>query len=90
MKITIDNIEYETIYFPFYRIKKHKQFTKFGLRYPSGFIEDIVVFDATNYMEELRGQLEYTLREYGLEEDDMLTPKAMELKRNVRDLFGLD
>jgi len=90
MKIIIDNIEYETIYFPFYRIKKHKQFTKFGLRYPSGFTEDVVVFDATNYMEELRGQLEYTLKEYGLEEDDMLTPKAMELKRNVRDLFGLE
>lgn len=90
MKIKIDNIEYEPIYYPFYRIAKSKQFTTFGLRYPSGFIEHVIVFDDTNYMEELKGQLEYTLKEYGLEEDDMLTEKAMELKRDVRDLFGLD
>jgi hypothetical protein len=38
-------------------------------------------------MEELRGYLKFLIREYMLEDDDMLTSRAQELKRDICDLF---
>lgn len=90
MKVYHKNIEYDTIYSPFFRIEYCEDFSIYGLRYPSGRIEDVIVFDRDNYIVELKQYLEYILREYGLEEDSMLTERAKELKNDVRELFGIN
>lgn len=88
--IYIDDIKYESAYFPFFKISSCKDFAIFGLRYPSGKIDDVIIYNQENFMIECHKHLEYILREYALEEDDMLTKKAKDLKQDVRVLFGLD
>jgi hypothetical protein len=90
MKINLNGKIYETKYFPFFRSESHQHFTIYTIRYPSGFVEEMLVFDDKNYMLELREHLVFLLKEYGLEEDDMLTPFAQRLKKDVRDLFGIE
>lgn len=87
MKVEVDGIVYETQYFPFFRMEQRKGYTKFGLKYPSGFIEEFIVFDEGNYLEELRKHLTFLVREYMLEDDEMLTPFAQRLKDDVHELF---
>lgn len=90
MKIKIEGKTYETKYFPFFRSEVHPNFTIYTIRYPSGFVEEMLVFDDKNYMEELRTHLVFLLKEYGLEDDEMLTPFAQRLKKDVKDLFGIE
>jgi len=87
MKIEVDGITYETIYFPFFRRGGGKNYTKYGLRYPSGFIEEFFVFDDSNYMIELKNHLTFLVKEYMLEDDEMLPPFAKRLKKDVYELF---
>lgn len=88
MKITINNKNYETVYFPFFRMYEKETYSCYGLRYPSGMIEEFIVYNDSNYMSELKKHLEFMVREYMLEDDDMLTPKAKELKEDVCRLFN--
>lgn len=88
MKVEYQGKIYKTSYFPFFRIKKNGGFQVFGLRYPSGTIERVIVSDTDSYLTELREYLVFLIREYMLEEDDMLTPYAQRLKRDIHDLFG--
>lgn len=81
---------YETLYYPFFRIEQHDDFDVYTLRYPSGRIEEMVVFDTNSPREELINHLSFLLKEYALEHDDALTPRAMELKKDVRRLFGIE
>jgi hypothetical protein len=78
---------YTTKYFPFFRIRKSSHFDVYSVRYPSGFVEEIMVFDTKNYMPELRAYLEYLITEYMYEDELMLTCFAKRLKRDVNDLF---
>jgi hypothetical protein len=87
MKVTIGAETYETKYFPFFLKEKRQDYGLYTLRYPSGNIDKVLVFDQDNYMEELRDYLKFLIREYMLEEDDMLTPRAQELKKDICDLF---
>ena len=87
MQIYIDGITYETKYFPFFRVRKSKHFDVYSLRYPSGFVEEIMIFDTENYMPELKAHLEYLIKEYILEDDIMLTVFAQRLKRDANELF---
>jgi len=88
MEVEVNGIKYTSIYFPFFRKEKHEDYSLYGLRYPSGYIEEFVVFENANYKEELRKHLAFVVKEYMLEDDDMLTPRAMRLKEDVRKLFG--
>jgi len=90
MRIFHKGVPYDTIYSPFFRITKSKDFAVYGIRYPSGQIEDLVVFDQQNYIAELKEHLLFLLKEYGLEDDEMLTERAKDLKKDVKILFGLD
>lgn len=94
MKVTVKGKTYNTVYFPFFRIAGQTtdkdDFMVFGLRYPSGAIEELVVFEPENRNAELREHLAFLLKEYALEEDEMLSPRAKELKRDVKNLFGID
>lgn len=87
MKVTIGTETYETRYFPFFLKEKKELFSVYTLRYPSGFVEEVLVFDQEDYMEGLRSYLVFLINEYMLEEDDMLTPMAQRLKKDVHDLF---
>ena len=88
MKVTIGTETYETKYFPFFLKEKRQDYSLYTLRYPSGNLDKVLVFDQDNYMEELRDYLKFIIREYMLENDDMLTIRAQELKRDICDLFG--
>jgi hypothetical protein len=91
MKIEHDGKSYETIYYPFFRVERHSEgFDIYTLRLPSGHIEEIPIFETNQPTDELKDHLVFLLREFALEEDDVLTPKAMEIKRDVRALFGID
>lgn len=95
MKVMVDGVAYRTIYHPFFRIANHEEnesgdFEVYGLRYPSGAIEELLVFDPKNRSEELREHLAFLLKEYALEDDDLLSSRAKELKRDVKNLFGIN
>lgn len=87
MKVTIGTETYETRYFPFFLKEKRQNYSLYTLRYPSGNTDKVLVFDQDNYMEELRDYLKFIIKEYMLEDDDMLTSRAQQLKRDVYDLF---
>lgn len=87
MRIEINNEVYITKYFPFFRVRKSKTFDVFTLRYPSGFVEEVMVFDTKNYMNELKLYLKFLIKEYMYEEDLMLTSFAQRLKRDINELF---
>lgn len=63
MKIQYQNKIYETVYFPFFRVAKSEDYSVFSLRYPSGHIEEMIVFDQNSYIRELIEHLEFLLRE---------------------------
>lgn len=90
MKVTIGTETYETRYFPFFLKEKRQDYSLYTLRYPSGNIDKVLVFDQDNYMEELRAYLKFIIQEYMLEDDDALTVRAQELKRDICDLFGAE
>jgi hypothetical protein len=87
MKVTIETETYETKYFPFFLKEKRQDYSLYTLRYPSGNLDSVLVFDQDNYMEELRSYLKFIIQEYMLEDNDMLTVRAQELKRDVSELF---
>lgn len=87
MQVEYEGKVYTTQYFPFFRIKKRDGYQVFGLRYPSGAIERVIVFDTPDYMQELQNYLKFLIVEYILEDDEMLTPYAKKLKEDIRDLF---
>jgi hypothetical protein len=87
MIIYVDGNVYETKYFPFFRIRKSNHYDVYSLRYPSGFVEEVMIFDTVNYIIELKKYLEYLIREYMYEDDIMLTVFAKRLKKDVNDLF---
>lgn len=89
MKIDVGGVVYETVYHPFFRIEQHDDFDVYTLRYPSGLVEEILVFDVDSPQSELLDHLKFLLKEYALEDDNALTTKAMELKQDVLRLFGI-
>lgn len=91
MKINVDGCTYETIYYPFFRIQRFvDEFDLYTLRLPSGHIEEIPVFETDQPTNELVSHLAFLLKEFAFENDQALTPKAKDMKRDVRALFGLD
>jgi hypothetical protein len=88
MQVEYEGKIYNTQYFPFFRIKRRDGYQVFGLRYPSGSIERVIVFDTPEYIQELQNYLKFLIVEYILEDDEMLTPYAKRLKEDIYDLFG--
>lgn len=87
MKITIGAETYETRYFPFFLKEKRDYYSLYTMRYPSGRIDKVLVLDQNNYIEELKKYLEFLVKEYLLEDEDMLTQNAIELRKDIYDLF---
>lgn len=88
MQVEYEGKLYTTQYFPFFRIKRKDGYQVFGLRYPSGYIERVIVFDTPEYIQELQKYLIFLIKEYILEDDEMLTPYAKRLKEDIYELFG--
>ena len=87
MKITVDGVDYETQYFPFFRAENHDDFQVWNMRLPSGKIEEVLVLHTEKPMQSLTEYMEFLIREYILEDDEMLTPRAMEFKNELKELF---
>jgi len=90
MIVNVDGNEYESIYFPYYRLESNDNFSIWGIRYPSGLTEQVLVFDVDNHIAELKEYSRFLIKEYALEDDDMLTERARKLKQDVKQLFGID
>jgi hypothetical protein len=90
MKVQINNTTYESIYFPYYRLEYNDYFAIYGIRYPSGITEKVLVFDVDNHIKELEEYSKFLICEYALEDDEMLTERARKLKQDVKELFGID
>jgi hypothetical protein len=88
LKVEYKGKIYSTLYFPFFRIRKAGGYQIFGLRYPSGSIDKVIVSDDERYMQELRNYLVFLIDHYMMEDDDVLTPYAIRLKRDIYELFG--
>jgi len=88
MRVEYEGKIYDTLYFPFFRMRQYSGYQVFGLRYPSGRIEKVIVINSDNFIEELRRYLEYLIREYMREDDEMTTSRVKKLKEDVYDLFG--
>jgi hypothetical protein len=88
MRVEYEGKIYDTQYFPFFRMKQTSSYHIFGLRYPSGRIEKVVVINPSNFIEELRGYLLYLIKEYICDDDETTTSRTKKLKEDVYDLFG--
>lgn len=88
MQVEYEGKIYSTQYFPFFRIKRRGGYQVFGLRYPSGTIERVIVIDSSNYMKELHDYLKFLIRDYVVSDKEMITPYAKRLKEDIYDLFG--
>jgi len=88
MRVEYEGKIYDTLYFPFFRMRQYSSYQVFGLRYPSGRIEKVIVINSDNFIEELRRYLQYLIREYMREDDEMTTSRVKKLKEDVYDLFG--
>ena len=87
MKVLVNHRVYETKYFPFFLKEKRGGISIYTLRYPSGFIEKVIVVNDDDYISELKEYLKFLITEYLLEDDIMLTPRALQLKQDILDLF---
>lgn len=90
MKVELDGVCYESIYFPYYRLDKNDNFSIYGIRYPSGFTEKVLVVNVDNHIKELEEYSRFLIKEYALEDDEMLTERAQRLKKDVKQLFRID
>jgi len=89
MIINVQGKQFVASYYPFFRVKKYGDFETWALRLPSGRIEDpaVIIFVNENPLESLIKYAEYLINEYILEDDEALTPRAIEFKRDLKELF---
>ena len=87
MIIKVADTVYSSAYYPFYRLKVLPDHTLFGMRLPSGAIEKIKVYDQVNWIKSLNEYTHFLITEYMLEDDDILTPRAQNLKYDLQELF---
>jgi len=78
---------YSFKYYPFFVKEKKKDYHIYGMRLPNGDITEVFVFDTDNPISALREYSSHLITEYVLEDDDMLTPNAMKLKSQLKELL---
>lgn len=88
MRINLGEKTYQTVYFPFFRIKEHAHYTIYGIRYPSGNIERLFVDSRSDRIECFREYLKYLIQDFMMEDDDVLTEHGRKIKEDVYELFG--
>jgi hypothetical protein len=76
-------------YFPFFKTERGEDFDEWGIRLADGNVSDVttLVFDTKKPIPELYENARWLINEYVLEDDDALTPKAIQLKRQLMEIF---
>lgn len=87
MKVEVNGKQFVASYFPFFRAEQHEDFDVWGMRLPSGRIEDVLVFEQDQPLISLTDYTRFLINEYVIEDDDALTPRAIEFKRQLKELF---
>lgn len=89
MIVTVYGKQFVASYFPFFRTVRSEDFDEWGIRFADGSVSDVtvLVFDQKNSVRELYENAAWLIKEYVLEEDDALTPRAQALKRNLMEIF---
>lgn len=89
MIVTVDGKQFVASYFPFFRTVCSEDFDEWGIRFADGSVSDVtvLVFDQKNSVRELYENAAWLIKEYVLEDDDALTPRAQALKRNLMEIF---
>jgi hypothetical protein len=90
MEVEVNGIKFAFAYYPYFRMKKDKGFHLYGMRLPSGNIEHVRVFNLEQPIKSLREFSEHVIREYVLEDDNMLTPKAMNFKNELNEMLNYE
>lgn len=89
MIVAYNNITYRTKYYPFFRIRRGKDFDVYSITYPSGNLEEFLVFDTDDPKPALEDYLTFCIKEYLLEDNDMLTNRALCIKNDLSDLLEI-
>lgn len=89
MIVTVDGKQFVASYFPFFRTTRGEDFDEWGIRFADGSVSDVtvLVFDHKNSIKELYENAAWLIKEYVLEEDDALTPRAQTLKQHLMEVF---
>lgn len=87
MILKVKERAYDCRYFPFYLKEQHEDFHIWGMRLPSGRLEEVIVFEMETPLKCLQEYSEYLINEYVLEDDIVLTSRAIEFKKELCDLF---
>ena len=87
MELEVNGKYFVASYFPFFRMEQHEDFDVWGLRLPSGRVEDVLVFEQAQPLKSVTDYARFLINEYILEEDGALTPKAIIFKRELEELF---
>ncbi len=87
MKLEVKGRHFVASYFPFFRVEQHEDFDVWGMRLPSGQIEDVLVFEQDQPLISLTDYTRFLINEYVMEDDDALTPRAIEFKKQLEELF---
>lgn len=89
MKVVVDGKQFVASYFPFFRVKRGEDFDEWGIRLADGSVSDVnvLVFDQKDSIPELYENARWLIKEFVLEEDEMLTPKAQKLKTTLMEIF---
>ena len=89
MIVETNGVAYRTKYFPFFKIRESSDFDVYSMRLPSGISEEVLILDKENYYEALKEYLSYCIKEFVLEDDLMLTSKALCIKKDLIELLEI-
>lgn len=89
MIVFVEGKRFVASYFPFFRTERHEDFDVWGLRLSDGSTSDmsVIVFEPENTITELYDNAKWLIKEYILEDDDTLTPRAIMLKKELMGIF---
>ena len=90
MIVEYEGKSYRTSYYPFFRIRRGEGFDVYAITYPSGSFEEFLVFDVDNPRPALEDYLAHCIKEYLLEDDDMLTSRALRIKKDLSDMLEIE
>jgi hypothetical protein len=89
MIVEVGEKRFVAFYFPFFRTARGSDFDEWGIRLADGGISDItmIVFDTKTPIPELYENARWLINEYVLEDDNSLTTRAIQLKRQLMEIF---
>lgn len=87
MLVEFEGVRYKTTYYPFFRTRRGNGFDVYNMHFISGITEELLVFEVDNPRPSLVNYLIYCIKEYLLEDDDMLTVRATQIKKDLGEML---